>query len=85
MQVDEAWLRDEFSEVDVQHIINMRLEDNWIQAPRDIEVWIGKHKSVWVRYTRPRQRSVISSEAVALRLREKQGMRSSRAWAIWWA
>jgi hypothetical protein len=46
MQVDEAWLRDEFSEVDVQHIINMRLEDNWIQAPRDIEVWIGKHKSV---------------------------------------
>jgi hypothetical protein len=34
LQVDEAWVRDEFSEEDVQHIINMRLEDNWIQAPR---------------------------------------------------
>ena len=69
----------------VQHIINMRLEDNWIQAPRDVEVWIGKHKIVRVRYTAPRQRSVIDSEAVALRLREKQGMRSSRARAIRWA
>ena len=79
MPEDEAWVRDEFSEEDVQHIIDMRLEDNWIQAPRDIEVWIGKHKNVRVRYTGPRQRSVINSEAVALRLREKQGMRSSRA------
>ncbi len=83
-QVDEAWVRDEFSEEDVQHIINMRLEDNWIQAPRDIKVWIGKHEIVRVRYTAPRQRSVIDSEAVALRLREKQGMRSSRARAIRW-
>jgi hypothetical protein len=44
MQVDEAWVRDEFNEEDVQHIIIMRLDDNWIQAPRDIEVWIGKQK-----------------------------------------
>ena len=51
MQVDEAWIRDEFSKEDVQHIINMRLEKNWVQAPRDIEVWIGKHKIVQVRYT----------------------------------
>ena len=85
MQVDEAWVRYKFSKDDVQHIINMRLEDNWIQAPRDIEVWIGKHKIVQVRYTGPRQRSIIDSEAVALRLREKQGMRSSRARAIRWA
>ena len=44
MQVDEAWVRDEFNDEDVQHIINMRLDDNWIQAPRDIEKWIGKQK-----------------------------------------
>ena len=85
MQVDGAWVRDEFSEEDLQHIINMRLEDNGIQAPRDIEVWIGNFKIVQVRYTAPRQRSVIDSEAVALRFREKQGMRSSRAKAIRWA
>ena len=85
MQVDGAWVRDEFSEEDLQHIINMRLEDNGIQAPRDIEVWIGNFKIVRVRYTGPLQRSVIDSEAVALRLREKQGMRSSRARAIRWA
>ena len=84
-QVDEGWVRDEFFEDDVQHIINMRLEDNWIQAPRDIEVWIGKHKIVRVPYTGPRQRIVIDSEAMALRLREKQGMCSIRARAIWWA
>ena len=88
MQVDEAWVRDKFSNEDVQHIvINMRLEDNWIQAPRDIKVWIGKHNIFRVRYTGPRQRSVIGSEAVPLRLREKQGMRSGRARgaAIRWA
>jgi hypothetical protein len=86
MQVDEAWVRDEFSEEDVQQIINMRREDNWIQAPRDIKVLIGKHNIVCVRYTGPtRQLSVINGEAVALRLREKQGMRSSRARAIRWA
>ena len=27
MQVDEAWVQDKFSEEDVQHIFNMRLED----------------------------------------------------------
>ena len=47
--MDEAWVRDEFNDEDVQHIINMRLDDNWIQAPRDIEVWIGKQKIVRVR------------------------------------
>ena len=82
MQVDEAWVRDEFSEEDVQHIINMRLEENWVQVPRDIEVWIGKHKIVRVRYMKPRQRSLVDSDALATRLREKQGRRASRARAI---
>jgi hypothetical protein len=82
MQVDEAWVRDEFSEEDVQHIINMRLDDKWIQAPRDIEVWIGKQKIVRVRYTGPRQMRVIDSEAMTKYLREKQNRRSSRARAI---
>jgi hypothetical protein len=82
MQVDEAWVRDEFDEEDVQHIINMRLDNNWIQAPRGIEVWIGKQKNVRVRYTGPRQRSVIYSDAVAKHLREKQNRLSSRARAI---
>jgi hypothetical protein len=67
VQVDEAWIRDEFSKEDVQHIINMRLEKNWVHAPQDIEVWIGKHKIVRVRYTtRPRQRSLINTEDGAL-------------------
>ena len=79
MHVDEAWVRDEFSNEDVQHIINMRHEENWVQAPRDIEVWIGKHKIVRLRYDRPRKRSVIDSDALATRLREKQLRRSSRA------
>ncbi|KAI2493996.1 hypothetical protein MHU86_20527 [Fragilaria crotonensis] len=82
MQVDEAWVRDEFSEEDVQHIINMRLDNTWIQAPRDIEVWIGKQKIVRVRYTGPRQMRVIDSEAMTKYLREKQNRRSSRARAI---
>jgi hypothetical protein len=63
----------------------MRLEDNWIQAPQDIKVWIGKHKIVRVCYTGPRQSSIIDSVAVALPLREKQRMRSNRARAIRWA
>ena len=46
MQVHEAWVRDKFFKEDFKHIINMRLEDNWIPVPRDIEVWIGKHKIV---------------------------------------
>ncbi|KAI2490874.1 hypothetical protein MHU86_23697 [Fragilaria crotonensis] len=82
MQVDEAWVRDEFSEEDVQHIINMRLDNTWIQAPRDIEVRIGKQKIVRVRYTGPRQMRVIDSEAMTKYLREKQNRRSSRARAI---
>ena len=67
--MDEAWVIDKFKEDVQHHIINICLEDNWIQAPRwDIKVWIGKHKIVRLRYTGPRQRSVIDSEAVALRL-----------------
>jgi hypothetical protein len=82
MQVDEAWVRDEFSEEDVQHIINMRLDNTWIQAPRDIEVRIGKEKIVRVRYTGPRQMRVVDNEAMTKYLREKQNRRSSRARAI---
>ena len=74
--MDEAWVRDEFSDEDVQHIINMRHEENWVQAPRDIEVWIGKQKIVRLCYARPRKRSVIDSDAMATRLREKQGRRA---------
>ena len=77
MRVEEAWVRDEFSEEDVQHIINMRLEDNWIQAPRDIEVWIGKQKIVRVRYMGPRQRSIVDYDALAERWRQQFGRHSS--------
>jgi hypothetical protein len=41
-----------------------------------------KTKNVRVRYTGPRQRSVIDIDAVAKHLREKQNRRSSRARAI---
>ncbi|KAI2506508.1 hypothetical protein MHU86_7918 [Fragilaria crotonensis] len=61
---------------------HMRLDNTWIQAPRDIEVWIGKQKIVRVRYTGPRQMRVIDSEAMTKYLREKQNRRSSRARAI---
>jgi hypothetical protein len=46
MPEDEAWVRDEFSQEDVQRIINLRHDDKWIQVPWGFEVWIGKHKIV---------------------------------------
>jgi hypothetical protein len=55
----------------------MRLEDNWIQAPQDIEVWIGKQKIVRVHYMGPRQRSIVDYDALAERWRQQFGRRSS--------
>ena len=36
--VEEKWVRDEFSEEDVQHIMNMRQSGGWNQVPRDLEI-----------------------------------------------
>ena len=49
--VSEAWVKEQFGEVMLQQIINMRQEDyGWTQALRDVAVFIGKWKIARVKY-----------------------------------
>ncbi|KAI2501078.1 hypothetical protein MHU86_13369 [Fragilaria crotonensis] len=54
LKVDEEWVRSEYADVDIQHIINMHQTDKWTDVPRDVEVRIAKHKVVRVRYVPPK-------------------------------
>ena len=45
IDVEEEWVKSEFESM-FDQIINMRQdESNWIQVPRDVQVFIGKKKS----------------------------------------
>ena len=64
LYVEESWVRDKFLEEDVQHIMNMRKTGSWNQVPRDLQIWIGKHRIVCLHYLPVRPRSVINFEAL---------------------
>jgi hypothetical protein len=44
LKVEEEWVRSEYAELDIQHIINMHQTNHWTDVPRDVEVRIAKHK-----------------------------------------
>ncbi len=43
LKVEEEWVRSEYAEVDIQHIINMHQTNKWTDVPRDVGVRIAKH------------------------------------------
>ena len=71
LKVEEEWVRSEYAEVDIQHIINMHQTNKWTDVPRDVEVRIAKHKVVRVRYVPPQVRHVLDYEAMAKVIHEK--------------
>ena len=78
LKVEEEWVRSEYSDVDIQHIINMHQTDMWTDVPRDVEVRIAKHKIVRVRYVPPQVRHVIDYDAMAKVINEKDVTLSKR-------
>ena len=71
LKVEEEWIRSEFAEIDIQHIINIHQSDHWTEVPRDVEVRIAKHKVVRVRYIPPQVRHVLDYDAMAKVINEK--------------
>ncbi|KAI2490748.1 hypothetical protein MHU86_23817 [Fragilaria crotonensis] len=78
LKVDEEWVRSEYADVDIQHIINMHQTDKWTDVPRDVEVRIAKHKVVRVRYVPPQVRHVIDYEATKKVINEKDVTNAKR-------
>ena len=68
MKVEEEWVRAEYEDVDIQHVINMNQSNMWVDVPRDVEVRIAKKKVVRVRYG---ERFVMDYEAMAKIIRKK--------------
>jgi hypothetical protein len=64
--VPETWVREQFGDLMVQHIINMRQEDGWSQAHRDVAVFIGKLKIARVKFMRERVRYVTDVKKLRL-------------------
>jgi hypothetical protein len=78
LKVEEEWVRSEYAEIDIQHIINMHQTDKWTDVPRDVEVRIAKHKVVRVRYVPPQVRHVLDYEAMAKVINEKDVTNAKR-------
>ena len=78
LKVDEEWVRSEYADVDIQHIINMHQTDKWTDVPRDVEVRIAKHKIVRVRYVPPQVRHMIDYEATKKVINEKDVTNAKR-------
>jgi hypothetical protein len=63
IEVPEDWVREQFGDLMVQQIINMRQEDDgWTQAPRDVALFIGKLKIVRIKFMRESVRYVTDVE-----------------------
>ena len=71
LKVEEEWVRSEYAELDIQHIINMHQTNHWTDVPRDVEVRIAKHKVMRVRYVPPQVRHVLDYDAMAKVIKEK--------------
>jgi hypothetical protein len=71
LKVEEEWVRSEYAELDIQHIINMHQTNHWTDVPRDIEVRIAKHKVMRVRYVPPQVWHVLDYDAMAKVIKEK--------------
>ncbi|KAI2493665.1 hypothetical protein MHU86_20880 [Fragilaria crotonensis] len=77
LKVDEEWVRSEYADVDIQHIINMHQTDKWTDVPRDVEVRIAKHKVVRA-ICASQVRHVIDYEATKKVINEKDVTNAKR-------
>jgi hypothetical protein len=71
MKVEEEWVRAEYKDVDIQHVINTNQSNMWVDVPRDVEVRIAKKKVGRVRYVPKGERFVMDYEAMAKIIRKK--------------
>ncbi len=78
MKVEEEWVRSEYADVDIQHIINMHQTNQWTDVPCNAEVRISKHKIVLDRYVPPQVRHVHDYEAMAKVISEKDVTNAKR-------
>jgi hypothetical protein len=79
LRVKEEWVRSEYADVDVQHIINMHQTNQWTDVPCDVKVRIAKQKIVHVRYFAPQVRHVLHDyEAMAKVISEKDVTNAKR-------
>ena len=46
--MEEEWVRNEYDNKVVQHVINMNLSNDWVDVPKDLKIRIAKKKMVRV-------------------------------------
>ena len=44
IKVEEEWVRNEYDDEDIQHVINMNQTNNWVDVPKDVELQIANKK-----------------------------------------
>jgi hypothetical protein len=71
IKVEEEWVRNEYNDEVVQHVINMNQSNNWVDVPKDVEVRIAKKKVVRVRYVAEHNRYVLDYDKMAKRIRSR--------------
>ena len=65
IDMEKEWIESECEPM-FDLIVEMRQDDdNWIQTPQDVPVFIGKKKIVKIRYIPPSERSIVDTAAFA--------------------
>ncbi len=59
IKVEEEWVRNEYDNEVVQHVINMNQTNNWVDVPKDVEIRIAKKKVVRVCFIAEHNRYVL--------------------------
>ena len=59
--IEKEWVKQQFGNNMYQYIVNMRQHPlrKWVTAPRDVQVYIGRHRIVRVRYTPPQIKNIV--------------------------
>ena len=65
--VEKEWVKEQFGSQMYQQIINMRQDPAhmWVQAPRDVAMYIGKQKVVSVRYVAASKMKIVDAAALS--------------------
>ena len=59
--IEKEWVKQQFGNEMFQYIVNMRQHPSrkWVASPRDVQVYIGRHRIVRVRYTPPQMKNIV--------------------------
>jgi hypothetical protein len=71
IKVEEEWVRNEYDNEVVQHIINMNQTNNWVDVPKDGKIRFAKKKVVRVQFIAKHNMYVLDYDKMAKKIRSK--------------